>query len=359
METNKESLLGAGTITSSTTSSTTTSSNTTSRKSLERTRTKQAGEQIINYGDTQILKSFPNVKFKFTSGTTTTLYFYVCTLIEHKYFESLFNSGMKETKMESGFFEIEINDFDPQLFNLFLNVLYKKNIGLINIDNALQLFELSDKYGIQFIKQECEKIIMEFIKVPIDNEHKKSIVMIKKFREILTGSFVIARSYGLSEMYKLVMSRLMEIISKRIIKKFTVDDIIFIMEHYVLKNSGIKCFDNDKLFSQLSWWFNNKMEQEDKIKIISSLTKETKNKIGIELVSVPVIEMFYKFFIIRDKKIWNILFTRLLEPYLGSGVLKQISKDNIILLFKILANKFLFKNIIQEEQKKIQKNSKE
>lgn len=307
---------------------------------------------IIDYSSEKIIKTYPNIKFIFKNEINNNeksgekiLYFYVNVLTEYKYFERLFESDMIETQKQNGFFEIRIEDSDIKIFNLFLNIINKNDkVEFIDIDDSLDLYIISDKYGITFIKNSCENVMKEYLN-NFDINTKENIIT-KKYTNIFIKIYDIAKTYCDLNLYNKVMYCLIENMSKKIIKKFSIEDIIYIFEKFIFGNENPKCFNNEKLFVQLSWWITNKMNREGKENIYKKINEITITK----LPEINKIEMYSKYFSIKDKKMWKFFFAKLIKPYIEES-LQNISKNDIFLIFKIISEKYIFKD--NEKNKEI------
>ena len=321
---------------------------------------------LVNYWDPQIMKTYPNVKFIFCGqdslNKNNILYFYACILIEYKYFKTLFGSGMKESQTKDNFFEININDFDIINFNIFINILYTGDKTLINIDNAIKLFIISDKYDVQFIKNECYSIIAGYVNECINKiihfQSQQSQSRNSETEEIkikigrIIGIFELSKIFNMSDIYDKIIYVIIDCICKKIMKLLDINDIINIFTKYILDNPNdilqiervsidqkddrLKYFKNEKLFTHLSWWFNNKIEQKEK----NIFYEEINNKNVTILPDTLRIEMFCRFFNIKDKKIWECIFKKMIYPYLCNCP-ASVTKDEIYSLFSNVAKKYL------------------
>mmetsp|Transcript_30954 Transcript_30954/g.30428 ORF Transcript_30954/g.30428 Transcript_30954/m.30428 type:complete len:124 (+) Transcript_30954:628-999(+) len=78
------------------------------------------------------------------------------------YFQAMFTSEMKEKTQE----KIKIESISYQVFLHLLRYLYTDDCD-INLENAMELFEAADIFGIDRLKMMCEQTIMS--NIDIDN----------------------------------------------------------------------------------------------------------------------------------------------------------------------------------------------
>lgn len=67
------------------------------------------------------------------------------------FFCSMFNSNMKESI--TGI--VSIDDCEPHIFRSFIHFLYTGEVDEMTLENVCDLYELSDKYREDLLKEEC------------------------------------------------------------------------------------------------------------------------------------------------------------------------------------------------------------
>ena len=73
---------------------------------------------------------------------------------QSEYFRAMFRSGMKESISN----EVEVRDCSKGVFLLFLEYLYSGEVD-IGMDNAMELYVLSDRYQEDDLKRQCIEVI--------------------------------------------------------------------------------------------------------------------------------------------------------------------------------------------------------
>lgn len=82
-------------------------------------------------------------------------------IVAHKCILSMQNSNLAELAVESGT-EIPLTDMDPDLFETMILFHYTEEIpSNFNVENAVDLLKLADKYGVVNLKMTMEAIIVE------------------------------------------------------------------------------------------------------------------------------------------------------------------------------------------------------
>jgi hypothetical protein len=60
---------------------------------------------------------------------------------------------------------IEITDLQPETIRSLLEYIYTSNIEEINEDNVIEIFKAADKYGLEFLKEKAQLIMINSLSI--------------------------------------------------------------------------------------------------------------------------------------------------------------------------------------------------
>lgn len=105
----------------------------------------------------RLLDEGPNHDVEFVVGDQTIKAHKIILCSRSNVFAAMLQSNMVEG--ETG--RVDIQDMDATNFQQFLRYLYTGMLPQLTVDSAFQLYEASDKYGVDAMKQQCADFLTD------------------------------------------------------------------------------------------------------------------------------------------------------------------------------------------------------
>ena len=123
--------------------------------------------------------------------------------------------------MESKAAELTIDGVRPEIFILFLEYLYSDSVD-IELNNAMELFEAADRFGMERLKKQCEYVMYGSINIETASEillaadlHSAELLRDRCIRFVVMNFDAVSLTKGFHDMSRANLDLNIEILRKR------------------------------------------------------------------------------------------------------------------------------------------------